>query len=119
MRIFICCSKHHYKEILPLKEELEKKGHEVTLPNSYDKPFMEEEVKKQGKESHREWKSKMINLQKEKIMNNDAVLVFNLEKNGQKDYIGGATFLEMFKAWELKKKIFLYNEISSFLIPML
>jgi len=39
------------------------------------------------------------------------ILVVNFEKNGQKDYIGGATFLEMYKAFELGKKIFLYNPI--------
>ena len=33
------------------------------------------------------------------------------EKNNQEDYIGGATFMEIVKAWELGKLIYLYNEI--------
>ena len=45
----------------------------------------------------------------------DAVLVLNLdkEKNGKllKNYIGGATFLEMYDAFRLGKKIYLYNDI--------
>ncbi len=45
----------------------------------------------------------------------DTVLVLNLdkEKNGKvfKNYIGGATFLEMYDAFRLGKKIYLYNNI--------
>ena len=41
----------------------------------------------------------------------DAVLVLNLEKNGVQNYIGVATFLEMYDAFRLNKKIFLYNDI--------
>src|SRR3989344_7212195 len=99
MNIFICCSKHFYNKIPPIKEELEKKGHKITLPNSYDEPFKEEELKRIGKEEHSKWKGDMIKLQEDKIKANDSVLVLNFEKNGQPNYIGGATFLEMFKAW--------------------
>ena len=45
------------------------------------------------------------------IENNDAVLVLNFEKHGMKNYIGGATFLEMYDAFRLGKKIFLYNDV--------
>ncbi|MDP3881689.1 MAG: hypothetical protein Q8Q31_02315 [Nanoarchaeota archaeon] len=111
MRIFICCSKHHYNKIPEIKRTLEMNGHMITLPNSYDAPFKEEEMKKIGKEEHVSWKANMIKKQDEKVKANDAVLVLNFDKNGQKNYIGGATFLEMFKAWETGKKIFLYNDI--------
>ncbi len=53
----------------------------------------------------------MLKLQAGKVKANDAVLVLNFEKNSQKNYIGGATFLEIFKAFELNKKIFLFNSI--------
>lgn len=53
----------------------------------------------------------MIRLQEEKVRGNDAVLVLNFEKNGQKNYIGGATFLEIFRAFDYGRKIFLYNPI--------
>ena len=53
----------------------------------------------------------MIRLQTEKVETNDAVLVLNFDKNGQKNYIGGATFLEIFRAFDLGKKIFLLNPI--------
>jgi hypothetical protein len=111
MKIFICCSKHHYNKVPEIKLELERIGHVITLPNSYDAPFMEEEIKKISKEEHAFWKASMIKKQDEKVRSNDAILVLNFKKGDQLNYIGGATFLEMFKAWETGKKIFLYNDI--------
>jgi len=111
MKIFICCSKHFYNKIPEIKDKLEKMGHIITLPNSYDRPFNEEEMKKLGKEEHSKWKGEKLKLQIDKVKQNDALLVLNFEKNGIQNYIGGATFLEMFKAWELEKKIFLFNQI--------
>jgi hypothetical protein len=35
----------------------------------------------------------------------------NFDKADLKNYLGGATFLEVFKAWELGKKIFFYNRL--------
>ena len=111
MKIFICCSKHVYDKIPPIKKALENAGHIITLPNSFDNPGKEMEMKNAGPESHRAWKADMIRLQKAKVAQNDAILVLNLEKNGQKNYIGGTTFLEIYMAFELGKKIFLYNPI--------
>lgn len=111
MKIFIVCSKHFYHLVPPIKEALERAGHIITLPNSYDAPFKEEEMKKIGAEEHRIWKAGMIHLQLEKVKDNDAVLVLNFEKNSQQNYIGGATFLEIFRAFDLGKKIYLYNPI--------
>ena len=68
-------------------------------------------MKKIGEKEHRAWKAGMIHLQLEKVKNNDAVLALNFEKNDQQNYIGGATFLEIFRAFDLGKKIYLYNPI--------
>lgn len=111
MKIFICASKHLYGYIENIKKDLEKRGYIVTVPNSYEEPLKEERMKKLGVEEHVNWKADMIRLQKEKVKANDAVLVLNMEKNGQKNYIGGATFLEIYMAFELGKKIYLYNPI--------
>lgn len=111
MNIFLCCSKHIYDRIAPVKKQLEDMGHTVTVPNSYDEPFKEEEMKQRGAKEHAGWKSSMIRLQDEKIKSNDAILVLNLEKHGVQNYIGGATFLEIFKAWDHGKKVFLYNQV--------
>jgi len=111
MKIFIACSKHFYHKIREIKNNLEQRGHEVALPNSYDNPFKEEEIKNLSKEEHIKWKASMMKKDKVSIEPNDAVLVLNFEKNGQPNYIGGATFLELYKSWELNKKIFLFNAI--------
>ncbi len=53
----------------------------------------------------------MLKKQDAKVLANDAILVLNFEKNGQPNYIGGATFLEIFRAFNADKKIFLFNSI--------
>ena len=53
----------------------------------------------------------MFKLSRDVILTQDAVLVLNFEKNGVKNYLGGATFLEMYEAFMNNKKIFLYNDI--------
>jgi len=111
MKIFICASKHNYGYVANIKTELETLGHIVTVPNSYDEPMKEEEVKRLGTQEHARWKGNMIRLQKEKVDSNDCILVLNFEKNGQPNYIGGATFLEIFRAFDTGKKVYLYNPI--------
>jgi len=111
MKIFICCSKFLYDKIPPIKDKLEELGHVVTVPNSYEEPLKEEEMKKISQKEHSKWKGNMIRLQAKKVEANDAVLILNFEKNGQKNYIGGATFLEVFRAFDSGKKIFLFNPI--------
>lgn len=113
MRIFLCSSRSGYAHVGPIQEELERRGHAVTPPNNYDDPGCEERIKAEGKESYLDWKAEMIVRQTEKVRANDAILVLNFEKEGQPNYLGGATFLEVFKAWELGKKIFFHNALPT------
>jgi len=71
----------------------------------------DEEIKKIGYEKHSKWKNTMLLLQTKKVNENDALLVLNYEKNDLSNYIGGATFLEIFQAFQQNKKIFLMNPI--------
>lgn len=111
MKIFIICSKAFYDKIIPIKQSLEKTGHEITLPNCFDDPGTETRYREMGKKEHSEWKASMINHSEDVINRNDAILVLNLDKNDQKNYIGGATFLEMYDAFRLGKKIYMYNDV--------
>jgi hypothetical protein len=111
MKIFIACSKHFYPRILPIQTELESYDHQITLPNSYDHPLMEEEVRLMGQDKLIKWKADMLRKDKENIMPNDALLALNFQKNLMPNYIGGATFLEIYRAWEMNKKLFLLNPI--------
>lgn len=111
MKVFIVCSKAFYAQVTAVQSALEQAGHKITLPNSFDNPNREAELKLQGAKEHAAWKAEMIREQNQKIKANDAILVLNYDKAGQANYIGGATFLEMFKAFELGRKIFLMNPV--------
>lgn len=111
MKIFIACSKHFYGKLEKIAAFLKNKGHKITYPNSFNDPFMEERLKKMSREEHVEWKRMMLKKDKENIEPQDAILVLNFEKKGIKNYIGGATFLEIYKAFELEKKIFFFNPL--------
>jgi hypothetical protein len=111
MKIFIICSKAFYGKVLPIKSELEKMGHEIVLPNSFDNPNAEKESQALSEQEHHEFKKKMFERSQKVTEGVDAVLCLNFEKHGVKNYIGGATFLELYDAFRLGKKIFLYNDI--------
>jgi len=114
MRIFIICSKSFYNKIPPIKTALEERGHIISLPNCYDHP--ETEAKYRGTSEHSEWKATMIKHSEKVIAKMDSVLVLNYSKNNIDNYIGGATFLEMYDAFRLGKKIYMINEIPDGLL---
>lgn len=115
MKLLIICSKRFYDKIAYIKEELEKRSIEVFLPNCYDNPSMEEQMWNSGRKEHQEFKARMFKQSEDTIKNMDAVLVLNFDKNNngkiEKNYIGGATFLEIYEAFRFNKKIYLYNDI--------
>ena len=115
MKILIICSKKFYPNIADIKKVLEENNHEIFLPNTYDNPKLEQEMWDQGEEAHKDFKARMFRQSEEKIKNVDAVLVLNFDKEKDgvlyKNYIGGATFLEMYDAFRMNKKIFMYNDI--------
>ena len=117
MKILIICSKNFYQNIEEVKKVLENNNVEVFLPNCYDDPTTEQRMWDLGKEEHQKFKAKMYKQSEEIISEVDAVLVLNIdkEKNGKvyKNYIGGATFLEMYDAFRLNKRIYLYNDIPN------
>ena len=111
MKIFIICSKAFYKDIPPIQQKLESMGHEIVLPNSYDNPNAEKESHAVGKEAHLDFKRRMFERSRRVTAGVGAVLTLNFERHGQPNYIGGATFLELYDAYILGKKIYLWNDI--------
>lgn len=115
MKVLIICSKKFYSKIEEVKNILENRNIEVYLPNCYDDPTTEERMWNLGKEEHQKFKSEMYKQSADTISKMDAVLVLNLdkEKDGKiyQNYIGGATFLEMYDAFRLNKTIYLYKDI--------
>ena len=113
MKIFLVGSKYNFDKIPAIQEKLEQMGHVITVPAGYANPLKELEMQKTGKEAHVEFKAMMLREQGKRVEANAALLVLNFDKNGQANYIGGATFLEVFKAWELGKKIFFFNDLPT------
>jgi hypothetical protein len=111
MKIFMVGSKFAMDKFPPIQKQLEDMGHVIALPTGFADPFRELEVRKLTREEYVKFKDQKLREQGERVAANDAVLVMNFEKNGQPNYIGGAIFLEVFKAWELGKKIFFYNPL--------
>ncbi len=115
MKIMIICSKQFYPRIEEIKGYLEEKNITVILPNCYDNPRAEAAARELGKEEHQKFKAAMYKRSEKEIRKADAVLVLNFDKEKDgvvlKNYIGGATFLEMYDAFRLGKKIYLFNDI--------
>lgn len=115
MKVLIICSKRFYSRILDIKNELENNNITVFLPNCYDEPDTEAKMWNLGNEEHQKFKARMYKQSEELISQMDAVLVLNFDKIDNNvvlnNYIGGATFLEIYDAFRNNKKIYLYNEI--------
>ena len=111
MRILIICSKIFYSKIPQIRKTLEYNGHEVSLPNSYDNIYAESDSWKEGYLAHSYFKKQMFQSSKLKIENCDAVLTLNFSKGNLKNYVGGATFIEMYEAYMNNKKIYMMNDI--------
>jgi nucleoside 2-deoxyribosyltransferase len=106
MKIAICGSMHFAKEMLRAKEQLEKMGHKTVLPEDVylclGKPDLNMDLKH----------CLETDIQKkcfDGVAESDAILVLNIDKNGIKNYIGGATLMEIGLAMHLNKKVFLLN----------
>ncbi len=111
MKLFVCTSKAFYGDIANTISELRSRGFELVLPNNYETPWVEQQMRDLGDQKHGEWKSDMLKLQAQKVATVDALLIMNFKKNECENYIGGAVLLEMYEAFRLKKPIYLWNPI--------
>lgn len=111
MKLFIITSTSFYDKIAPIKEELENRGFELVMPNTYDFPNLVKETWEKSFLEYAQLKQKLFKKSEENIKNVDAVLCLNFEKNNVKNYIGGATFIEIYEAFKNNKKIYLYHDI--------
>lgn len=111
MKVLIICSKSFYDKIPLVSIKLKSKGHEVFYPNCYNNPESEALMWQKGEKAHQEFKKTMFMNSEKQIQEVDAVLVLNYSKNNSLNYIGGATFLEMYDAFRFNKKIYLINPI--------
>lgn len=116
--ITICSSAAHYRNVIEIEKELKKLGFKVKIPgvakimkktNNFDVAFYKTWYK--NKADYKK-KTQLMNKHFKKVIDADAILVTNFEKNGLEGYIGGNALMEMALAFHYKKPIFIYNEIS-------
>lgn len=116
--ITICSSASHYREALKIHDELKKLGFKVKIPeianvmrrtNNFDVSTYKTWFKNKNDYSK---KTNFMKAHFKKVVEADAILVTNFEKNGMKGYIGGNVLMEMVIAFHHKKPIFIYNNIS-------
>ncbi len=102
--ITLCSSATFFGKLPQIKDALASRGHEVLLPSMQDYHELKEQAL-----------AKIVNdlIRKHfaKIEKSDAIYVANYEKKEIAGYIGGNTFLEMGKAFDVNIPIFLANEL--------
>lgn len=112
MKIVICGSMMFSKNMVDVKNELLRLGHEVEMPKFFEHYLECESMEELHSESVKhKLEHDLIRDYFNVISKGDAILILNYDKKGIKNYIGGNTFLEMGFAHCLNKKIFLLNQI--------
>jgi hypothetical protein len=110
MRITICGSMHFSKEMLKTQQELQRLGHEVTVPS-------DAQIIAEGKHDIADKEANVRHCREKdilrtdfgKVARSDGILVLNHRKKGIDGYVGGNTLIEIGLAYYLGKKIFLLN----------
>lgn len=116
--ITICASATHFKKALEISDELKKMGFKVKIPKTAElmKKNNDFEVSHYktwfGNKNDYHKKTKLIKGHFKKVLESDAILVTNYEKNGITGNIGGNTLMEMTVAFLNKKPIFILNPID-------
>ena len=113
MKITVCGSIKFAKQLVEIFYELKKLGHEPLMHKDMfglaDGTAAEliREVNRDHAKTKRKYN--FIKLWYGLILSSDAILVCNFDKDGQKNYIGGNTLMEIGFAHVNNKKIFLLN----------
>ncbi len=119
MKITICGSSAFREKKVQIMDELIKLGHEPIIH-----PHYIESVKKgrrdiidrinKGEHAQLKIENDYIKWYYNSIVESEAILVLNLNKNGKENYIGGNVLMEMGFAYVHGKKIYLYNPIPEY-----
>ena len=112
MKIVVCGSMSVAKQMVEIKEFLEKKGHEIALPRNTERYASGELAPLNNQESaSAKIENDLIRKYFSAIKDSDAVLIANYDKGDIKNYVGGNSFLEAGFAHALNKKLYFINDI--------
>ncbi|MDD3487231.1 MAG: hypothetical protein PHF35_02550 [Candidatus Moranbacteria bacterium] len=99
------------EKMVEVRDRLAALGHDAFVTDLH-KPFIgKSDEEKERIKLYQKYNKDAIREFWNAMQKANAVLVLNLDKNGEKNYIGGNTFLEIGFAHILNQKIFLYNPI--------
>ena len=117
MRIYVLGSNHFMNEMVDVKNRLCALGFEGTIHPDYeamvrgDMPEKLNMVQNERARVKREYNTFRDHYAH--ILDSEAVLFVNAEKNGVKNYIGGNVLIEMGQAFVNNKRIFFLNGMPS------
>jgi len=104
MKLMICGSMFFSKEMLQVKKELEKLGHEAMVPSDVNECLINPEL---NMDLDYCIKNNIDKKDFNQVAKSDGIVVLNYDRNNIKGYVGGATLMEIGLARHLNKKIFL------------
>ena len=118
MKIYVLGSNSFVKEMVESKNQLCALRYDGWIHPDYEAHVRGEKQAFPGSPEHGERAEfkrahNYIRQHYKHILESDAVLIVNLEKNGIKNYIGGNVLMEMGQAYVNNKKIFLLNTIPA------
>ncbi|HSX41831.1 MAG TPA: hypothetical protein VLE93_00600 [Candidatus Saccharimonadales bacterium] len=112
MKIGVIGSMQHTEKMLEARNALIEHGHDAFVVSIFTETFLgKNDIEKEELKIHQKNNLDAMRQDCERLKDVDAVLAMNIEKNGEKNYIGGNTFLEIGYAHILDKKLYLYNPI--------
>ena len=110
-KIFVSTSYIFYPKVGDIRDSLEGLGFSVLLPSGYGKSIPSYRLRELNEEEFVKVKQDLFREDDKKVKESDLLLVLNFDKTNQANCIGGAVFLEMFRAYQQQKPIYLYNPI--------
>lgn len=99
------------EKMIEVRVELIKLGHDAFMTKLHEAFIGKSDGEKERIKIHQKNNMDAIREFWNAMKGADAVLVFNIDKHGIKNYIGGNTLMEIGFAHVLNQKIFLYNPI--------
>jgi hypothetical protein len=118
MKIYVLGSTYFYKEMVDCKDQLIALGYDGWIHPDYeafargDKQDIVERWR-DGERAAIKRENNYLHEHYANILESDAVLIVNLEKQGVKNYIGGNVLMEMGQAYVNHKKIFFLQSMPS------
>jgi len=118
MKIYVLGSSYFREEMVNCKNHLCKLGYEGIIHPDYE-AFVRGEKQdiverwEKGERAAIKRENNYLHEHYKGILESDAVLIVNLEKNGIKNYIGGNVLMEMGQAYVNHKKIYFLNDMPT------